>query len=143
MSQRLLVAEPPWRYQVLPPLVVDCSILAGLVFREAWRAQAAERMAGKTLHAPALLPFEMASVAAKKQTAGRADIAADGLHLFAQPGAELHPVDPARILALATQHHLSTDGAAYLWLAAALKAPLAAFDEQLAAAARAHLASLP
>ena len=102
MSQRLFVAEPPLRYQVLPPLVVDCSTLAGLVVQEAWQPQAAERIAGKTLHAPALLPFEMASVAAKKQKAGRADIAADGLRLFGQLGVELHPVEPARLLALAT-----------------------------------------
>lgn len=143
MNHRLFVAEPPARYQVLPPLVVDCSTLAGLVFQEPWQAQAAERIAGKTLHAPALLPFEMASVAAKKQKAGRADIAADGLHLFGQLGVELHPVEPARILALAMQYKLSTYDAAYLWLAAELKAPLATFDEQLANAARAHLASLP
>lgn len=85
----------------------------------------------------------MASVAARKQEAGRADIAADGLHLFGQLGVELHPVEPARILSLAMQYKLSTHDAAYLWLAAELKASLATFDEQLATAARAHLASLP
>lgn len=143
MNQQLFVAEPPQRYRVLPPLVVDCSTLAGLVFQEVWQAQAAERIGGKTLHAPTLLPFEIASVAAQKQKAGRADIAADGLRMFAQMDVELHAVEPAAMLDLATRYRLSTYDAAYLWLAADLKAPLATFDERLAAAAQAHLASLP
>ncbi len=143
MSQRLFVAEPPPHYRVLPPLVVDCSTLAGLVFQEEWQAQAAERIQGKALHAPSLLPFEMASVAAKKQKAGRADIAADGLRMFSQMDVELHPVEPAVVLDLATRYRLSTYDAAYLWLSAELKAPLATFDEKLATAAQAHLASLP
>lgn len=128
---------------VLPPLVVDCSTLAGLVFQEESQPLAAERIQGKALHAPSLLPFEMVSVAAKKQKAGRADIAADGLRMFSQMDVELHPVEPAAILALATRYRLSTYDAAYLWLAAELKAPLATFDEKLATAAQAHLASLP
>ena len=111
--------------------------------REVWQAQAAERIVGKALHAPTLLPFEIASVAAHKQQAGRADIAADGLRLFAQMDVELHAVEPAAMLDLATRYRLSTYDAAYLWLAADLKAPLATFDEKLAAAAQQHLASLP
>lgn len=142
MNQRLFVAEPPQRYMVLPPLVVDCSTLAGLVFQEEWQAQAVERICGKALHAPSLLPFEIASVAAKKQKAGRADIAADGLQMFAQMDIELHPVEPPAILALATLYRISTYDAAYLWLAAELKAPLATFDEKLADAAQAHLGGL-
>jgi predicted nucleic acid-binding protein len=143
LSRQLFIAEPPARYQVRTPLVVDCSTLAGLVFHEAWQAQAAERIAGKALHAPALLPFEMLSVAAKKQKAGRADIAADGLRLFGQMGVELHPVEPAPVLALAMQYQLSTYDAAYLWLAAEMRAPLATFDEKLARAGQAHLEGLP
>jgi len=143
LSQRLFVAEPPLHYMVLPPLVVDCSTLAGLVFQEEWQPQAAERMRGKALHAPTLLPFEIASVAAKKQRAGRADIAADGLRMFSHMDVALHRVEPAAILDLATRYRLSTYDAAYLWLAAELKAPLATFDEKLATAAQAHLASLP
>ena len=142
MKQRLFVAEPPQHYMVLPPLVVDCSTLAALVFQEAWQAQAAERICGKALHAPSLLPFEIASVAAKKQKAGRADIAADGLQMFALMDIGLHSVEPSALLALATRYRLSTYDAAYLWLAAELKAPLATFDEKLAAAAQVLLAGL-
>ena len=44
---------------------------------------------------------------------------------------------------LAQRYNLSAYDAAYLWLAAELKAPLATFDLKLANAARAHLATLP
>ena len=52
MNQKLFVAEPPLRYMVLPPLVVDCSTLAGLVFKEDSQAHAAENIRGKAMHAP-------------------------------------------------------------------------------------------
>ena len=44
---------------------------------------------------------------------------------------------------IAERHGLSAYDAAYLWLAAELRAPLVTFDEKLAGAARTHLASLP
>ena len=44
--------------------------------------------------------------------------------------------------ALARHHQLSAYDAAYLWLAADLKCPLATFDERLADAAQAHLSGL-
>jgi len=44
--------------------------------------------------------------------------------------------------ALAERYALSGYDAAYLWLAAALKAPLATFDRRLGEAARRHLATL-
>jgi predicted nucleic acid-binding protein len=139
----LFVAEPPAHYQIQPPLVVDCSTLAGLIFHEPWHALALDGLRGRALHAPALLPFEIASVAAKKHRAGRADIATDGLLQFVAMAIALHPVDPAAALALALRYSLSTYDAAYLWLAAELKAPLATFDDKLAAAAQVHLAALP
>ena len=139
----LFIAEPPSRYSVQPPLVVDGSTLAGLVFHEPWHAQALDGLRGRALHAPTLLPFEIASVAAKKHRAGRADIATDGLLQFVAMAIALHPVAPAAALALALRYSLSTYDAAYLWLAAELKAPLATFDGKLAAAAQVHLAALP
>jgi predicted nucleic acid-binding protein len=55
----------------------------------------------------------------------------------------LHQVEPQHALALALRYNLSAYDAAYLWLAAELKAPLATFDEKLAAAAQTHMAGLP
>ena len=73
------VAEPPAHYRVLPPLVVDCSMLAGRLFQEEWKQQAGDTIAGKTLHAPHLLVNEITSVALKKHKQGMAEIARDGL----------------------------------------------------------------
>lgn len=53
----LCVAEPPALYLMRPPLVVDCSALAGIVFQESWQQQAQQSMTGRTLHAPNLLPM--------------------------------------------------------------------------------------
>ena len=58
----LHIAEPPAQYQVRPPIVVDCSALAGIVFREPWGEQASERLEARSLHAPYLLQVEIARV---------------------------------------------------------------------------------
>ena len=139
----LYVAEPPAHYLVRPPVVVDCSALAGLLFQEAWRDVAAEKIHGRALHAPFLLQTEIASVALKKHRKGFAELAADALAQYAEMDLNLHQVEPQHALALALRYNLSAYDAAYLWLAAELKAPLATFDEKLAAAAQTHLASLP
>lgn len=138
----LHVAEPPAHYLVLPPLVVDCSVLAGLLFQEAWERQAGDAIEARTLHAPHLLAVEITSVALKKHKHGMPDIAGDGLAAFAQMEIALHDVQPAPVLDLAVRYQLSAYDAAYLWLAAELKAPLATFDAKLGAAAQTHLASL-
>lgn len=141
-TRQLFVAEPPAQFLVLPPLVVDCSTLAGLLFQEDWYPQAWDQIRGKSLHAPALLPIEIASVALKKHKLGRPDVAADGLAQFEAMGIELHAIEPSAVMGLCIQYQLSAYDACYLWLAAELKAPLATFDEKLAVAARAHLAGL-
>lgn len=141
MSAVLHVAEPSPRYLSRPPMVVDCSALAGIVFREAWGEAAAARLEARSLHAPYLLQAEIASVAVKKQRRGEAH-AAFGLSLAAELEIDLHPVEPVAVAELALRYELSAYDAAYLWLAAQLKCPLATFDEQLARAAQSHLASL-
>ena len=139
---QLYVAEPPAHYRARPPVVLDCSALAGLLFHEEWRDLAAEKIHGCTLHAPFLLQTEIASVALKKHRKGFADLVTDALAQYAELDRNLHQVEPHEALALALRYQLSACDAAYLWLAAELKAPLATFDEQLGRAAQGHLAGL-
>lgn len=136
------VAEPPAQYLVRPPMVIDCSALAGIVFQEPWKDEALQRIAGRTLHAPGLLNYEITSVALKKMRRGEVH-AADGLEQAVGMDVELHDINLQEVCALALRYQLSAYDAAYLWLAAELTCPLATFDEKLATAAQAHLSSLP
>ena len=139
----LFVAEPPAQYLLQPPLVVDCSTLAGLVFSEHWRDQALQRIDGRSLNAPCLLDIEIASVALKKNRGGDPNLGVVGMQNYATMDIKLHAVKPQEVLALAIRYQLSAYDASYLWLAAELKCPLATFDEKLATAAQAHLSRLP
>lgn len=142
-SRKLHIAEPPAAYLVRPPIVVDCSVVCGILFDEPWRAEASSRIAGKTLYAPYLLDHEVVSVSLKKerQNWSRESTAA-ALEDYGQYQIELRDTNAAQQFDLALRYKLSAYNAAYLWLAAELKAPLATFDEKLAKAASAHLSSL-
>lgn len=143
-SPALHVAEPPASYLQRPPLVVDCSVLSAVLFDETSRAQAASLLAGKTLHAPTLLDCEMVSVALKKARAGwPADSVAQALADYAVHDIARHATEVGAQFAIAQRYGLNAYDAAYLWLAAELRAPLATFDDKLAQAARTHLAGLP
>lgn len=142
-QRTLYVAEPPAAYLVRPPMVVDCSAICGILFDEPWREQAMTRIAGKTLYAPYLLDHEVISVTLKKQRQQWSRESITGaLEDYVQYQIELRETDITAQLDLALRYKLSAYDAAYLWLAAELKAPLATFDEKLAAAAQTHLASL-
>ncbi len=141
---QLYVVEPPASYLVLPPLVVDCSVMVAAMFEEPARDQAIALMSGKVLFAPGLLVHEMVNVAARKLRAGSPSATVrQALSDFGAQAIELRPTDPLAQFELALRYDLSGYDAAYLWLAAELKAPLATFDKKLAAAAQAHLSSLP
>ena len=140
----LFIAEPPAQYLVLPPLVVDCSVLSSAIFGEESRDVALDRLSGKTLHAPDLLEHELVSVALEKRRLGwDPESIALALSDHSQLNIALHGTDVEAQHALAVRYQLSAYDAAYLWLAAELKAPLATFDEKLARAASVHLSSLP
>ena len=139
---KLYVAEPPAAYRAGPPIVVDCSLLAAMLFQEPDSPAAERKVAGRSLHAPGLLDYEVASVAVKKSRAGRAEVAGNAMLRYARASIELHDVDPSALVALAQRYQLSAYDAAYLWLAAELKAPLATFDRRLGVAARQHLGAL-
>lgn len=138
----LHVAEPPAQYLLRPPLVVDCSVIAGTLFGEEWRDEADRQTAARDLHAPYFLQSEFASVAVKKSRRGLHHEAMQALERFGELDIELHRIDTTAVVALALRYQLSAYDAAYLWLAADLKCPLATFDDKLAAAAHAHLATL-
>ena len=120
-------------YLIRPPMVVDCSALSAVLFDEPTRDAALARLVGHSLHAPNLLDHEIVSVALKKR---RQDWPADSVALaladYAAYDIELHPVDLAAQYELAQRYQLSAYDAAYLWLAAELRAPLATFDPKLA-----------
>lgn len=138
----LLVAEPPAQYLPRPPMVVDCSALAGVLFQEPWMDQALQRLAGHRLFAPHLLQAEICSVAVKKARRGAADAAAAGLAQWPSVAVELTDFNVEQTFALAQRYQLSAYDASYLWLAEQLRCPLATFDAQLGEAAAAHLAAL-
>ena len=139
---KLYMAEPRPAYRISPPMVVDCSILVAMLFREPDCDAAERKVAGRALHAPRLLDYEMANVAVKKSLAGRADVAGDAMVRYTQTSIEIHDVDTPALVPLAQRYVLSAYDAAYLWLAAELKAPLATFDRRLGEAARQHLGAL-
>jgi predicted nucleic acid-binding protein len=137
-----IVAEPPVSYRVWPPLVADCSMLAAMLFQEAQRSDAEQRIAEREINAPTLLDYELASVALKKARHGASHVAVEGLARYAAMSIRLHSVEIDAVLGLAGRYDLSACDAAYLWLAADLKAPLATFDRKLGEAAKRHLSLL-
>lgn len=140
----LYVAEPPASYLVRTPLVVDCSVLVAVLFEEETYERAVELISGKTLFAPSLLSHEIVNVALKKRRLGlAADDIAQVFSDYANYEIELRQTESLAQYELAQRYSLNGYDAAYLWLAAELKAPLATFDEKLGRAAQAHLASLP
>ena len=113
-----------------------------MIFQEHWQAEAQARIADRSLHAPHLLDAEIAQVALKKHRSGATELAAMGLVEYSDMIIITHPVKAVESFDLATRYNLSAYDAAYLWLAAKLKAPLATFDAKLGEAARLHLSSL-
>lgn len=143
-ARPIYVAEPPPHYQALTPVVADSSALCALLFEETERELARQRLAGHELHAPTLLDHEFASVALKKHRNGwPAEVIRSALAAYRAQSLVLHRVDIDGQCALAQQYSLSAYDAAYLWLAAELKAPLITFDRRLGEAAAAHLGQLP
>ena len=138
-----IVAEPPPQYLIRPQVVVDASLLCAYLFEEAEGPEALRLMSGKQLCAPRLLDQEVLDVGVVKVRRGLAPESARRAlaDFFDQP---IDFVDPAldEQLALALRYSLSGYDAAYLWLAAELRAPLLTFDRRLGEAARTHLQGL-
>ena len=142
IAASLYVAEPAPPYLERPPIVVDCSAIAAVVFGEAGGDEAVRRLAGTSLHAPWLIDVEIGSVALRKAQGDKTSVAAAGLAHFSGLAIRRHAVDAASLVALAARYGLTAYDAAYLLVASELRAPLVTFDRKLGTAARRHLASL-
>ncbi|TVS13610.1 MAG: PIN domain-containing protein [Wenzhouxiangella sp.] len=130
-DDELIVAEPAGQYARKPPLVVDCSALAAVLFDEPARDSAALAMAGKALFAPDLLDHEIVSVSLKKSAAGHAELARQALADLAELELTRCRIDASAQFELAERTGLTAYDAAYLQLALELRAPLATFDRKL------------
>jgi predicted nucleic acid-binding protein len=130
------VAEPGGSYSPQPPLVVDCSVLAAVLFDEPERESAALAMAGKELFAPDLLDHELVSVALKKSKLGLSKIAEQALEDLSQLRLTRCAVNGRAQFEMAQKLSLTAYDAAYVVLAADLGAPLVTFDEALGLAAK-------
>lgn len=132
---KVYVAEPPAAYRARPALVVDCSALAVVMFREPGADQVATQLAGHQLHAPYLLQAELANVALVKHRRGEPHALAALAHA-AELAIELHGLDMVAVATLAEQFGLTAYDAAYLCLSVELACPLITLDRKLGAAAQ-------
>jgi predicted nucleic acid-binding protein len=120
----------------MPVKVVDASAIAALMFGEPEASEAAARLRGATLAAPALLPFEVASVCLKKLTRHpeQRELLFAAFRLFKRLEIAQHHVELQETVELAQQAGLSVYDASYLWLARHLRAELVTIDARLARA---------
>ena len=123
--------------------VVDASALATIVFLEPAAATARDRLKMHQLAAPRLLVYELMNAAVKKlrKHPGQEALIRGGLSkaLGDEFDISWSDIDPAAVLALATETGLTAYDASYLWLARYLHAELVTLDAALEAAARKYL----
>ena len=123
--------------------VIDASAFAAILFSEPEAREVAERLGGSRLVAPALLPFEVASVCLKK-IRRHPEMREQMLDAYARGeriGVEEVEVTLDEVVTLAEQTNLTCYDAAYLWLATRLKADLVTLDQRLGGAAEELLPS--
>ena len=121
--------------------VIDASLLGAIVFGEPRAKEAISLIRGEELYAPALLAYELTSVARKKARLypdqyGKL-VQALGLAL----SLDIHwmEVEHVAVFKLAMNTGLTTYDASYLYLARSLGLPLATFDERLQTAIHSQL----
>ena len=120
-------------------VVVDASALAALAFNEPGAEHIARRLEGAHVHAPTLLPYELANVAWKKArsnpSATPAILRAVAEALDEGAGITWCPVPAADAALVALATGLTAYDAAYVWLAGFLGADLVTLDRSVAGAA--------
>lgn len=119
-------------------VVVDASALAALLFGEPDASAIAAALDGRSLAAPTVLRYELASVYLKKLKRYATRRSALTEMLRAYPLLAIDEVQPAidEIARLAEQTDLTAYDAAYLWLARLLGAPIVTLDRRLNETAR-------
>jgi len=116
--------------------VVDASAVVALLFNEPTRDEVVARLRGSSLHAPALVGFEVANACLKKMRARPGERLAllEAFALLDDLAIAPQPIDLDAAIALAERTKLSVYDASYLWLAQALGVELVTLDGRLAAA---------
>jgi predicted nucleic acid-binding protein len=114
--------------------VVDASAIVALLFNETTRDAVVARLRGASLHAPALLRFEVANACLKKIRAAPSEREAllQAFSLIDAVAIGWHNIDLEQALLLAERTALSVYDASYLWLARAIAAELVTLDDKLA-----------
>ncbi len=122
----------------MPAKVVDASVMAAWCFREPLAEDAAALLADSDLYAPALLAYELTSVARRKTLAYPDKAAAIKQALEVALALPVHwtEVDHPAVLRLALEADITSYDACYLYLAQTLGLPLVTFDQRLARANR-------
>ncbi len=118
----------------MPVKVIDASALAAIVFAEPEADRVVTQLRGCTLAAPALLPFEIASVCLKKlrRYPKKRSLLLAAFRMMDLMEISQTEVDFQDAILLAEQKQLTVYDAVYLWLARRLGTELVTLDEKLA-----------
>ena len=121
----------------MPVRVVDASALGALVFGEPKAEEMANALSMGTIAAPALLWFELASIALRKMVTHpkQKDQILNAFQLGRHLAIEVVDVNHLEVIELAGKAGLTSYDASYLWLALHLGGELVTLDRKLMKAA--------
>ena len=117
----------------MPGKVADASVMAAIAFGEPRANEAGALLDGSDIFAPALLAYELTNVAMKKARAypDRADAIERALSAALRLNIRWTEVDHEAVLRLALDTGLTAYDASYIYVAQALRVPLATFDGRM------------
>jgi predicted nucleic acid-binding protein len=121
----------------MPVRVVDASALGALIFGEPRAEEMANALSTETIAAPALLWFELASIALQKMVIHpkQKDQILNAFELGRHLAIEVVDVNHSEVIELARKAGLTSYDASYLWLALHLGGELVTLDKKLMKAA--------
>ena len=117
----------------MPGKVADASVMAAIAFGEPRADEAGALLDGSDIFAPTLLAYELTNVAMKKARAypDRADAIERALSVSLRLNIRWAEVDHEAVLRLALDTGLTVYDASYIYVAQALRVPLATFDGRM------------